>query len=378
MINIKDKAKCSGCHACYNVCPINAIKMESDDEGFLYPSIDSKKCINCNKCDSVCPTIHRKINDKVPIAYACYNKNDDIRLVSSSGGVFTEMASYIIDNGGYVFGAAFDCNLNLCHQVINNKDDLAILRGAKYVQSKIGDTFLQVQQLLGKNELVYFSGTPCQIDGLLKFLNRDYNNLICQDIICHGVPSPIIWQKYIKENGFNSNDKINFRDKSTGWETYSFKIQGEHNLKELAINNLYMNVFLSDLCLRPSCYECCSKSLCKNSDITLGDFWGIDNVIKNMNDHKGTSLVIINSNKGENFFKNIKNNFLLKEVKVNEAIKYNSSAIKSSHKPDKRDAFFKDIQTNELSVSFKKHRKRKKLIQKISLMKQTIIKGGRK
>lgn len=244
MIEIKDKAKCSGCHSCMNICPKNCIEMKVDNEGFWYPEVDKEKCIECGLCEKRCPILNDMsvVND--PKAYACYNKDDRIREESSSGGIFTLLASYIIDNGGIVYGAAFNQNFEVEHIEVTNKEDLSKLRGSKYVQSKLGDTYSKIKEHLNQDKLVYFSGTPCQIDGLLCFLNKRYDNLICQDIVCHGVPSLKVWKHYLKKFDLEKNAIISFRDKSTGWDSYSFSIKQKNNsFTELSSQNEYMKVF---------------------------------------------------------------------------------------------------------------------------------------
>lgn len=358
MIEIKDKAKCSGCHLCMNICPKNCIEMKVDKEGFLYPEVDKEKCIECGLCEKRCPILNDMsvVND--PKAYACYNKDDRIREESSSGGIFTLLASYIIDNGGIVYGAAFNQNFEVEHIEVTNKEDLSKLRGSKYVQSKLGDTYSKIKEHLNQDKLVYFSGTPCQIDGLLCFLNKRYDNLICQDIVCHGVPSPKVWKHYLKKFDLEKNAIISFRDKSTGWDSYSFSIKQKNNsFTELSSQNEYMKVFLKDLCLRPSCYDCHSKSLHRNSDITLADFWGIKEVCPEMYDNKGTSLVFINSNKGQELFSKIISNIKYKEVDIKEATKYNPSSFKSVNISEKREEFINNVFNYQFDSYAKKYSK---------------------
>lgn len=358
MIEIKDKSKCSGCHSCMNICPKNCIEMKVDEEGFWYPVVDKEKCIECGLCEKRCPILNDMNIENTPHAYACYNKDEEIRKESSSGGIFTLLASYIIDNGGIVYGAAFNQNFEVEHIEVTNKQDLSKLRGSKYVQSKLGNTYSKIKEHLNQNKLVYFSGTPCQIDGLLCFLNKRYDNLICQDIVCHGVPSPKIWKHYLKKFDLEKNAKISFRDKSTGWDSYSFSIKQESNsFKELSSQNEYMKVFLKDLCLRPSCYDCHSKSLHRNSDITLADFWGIKEVCLKMYDNKGISLVFINSDKGKELFDKISNDIKYQEVDINEASKHNPSSFKSVNIPEKRKEYMANIFNNQFDKYSKKYTK---------------------
>ena len=349
MIKISNKDNCSGCHACSNACPVECITMKPDKEGFVYPEIDKGKCINCGKCVKVCNIINPIISTNTPQAYACYNKNDDIRKNSSSGGIFTLIAEYILDLNGVVFGAAFDKDFTVKHIEVTQKEQLNLLRGSKYVQSKIGDTYKFVKKYLDAGRVVLFTGTPCQIDGLIKFLGgRKYDNLYTQDIICHGVPSQKVLNEYIKfvRNSCNKNiESIYFRNKDVGWKNFCVKIEFANNdyiSKDLRTDH-YMKGFLYNLYLRPSCYNCHSKSINRNSDITLADFWGIDNILPEMNDDKGTSLIFVNTEKGVKLFDGISEKTVYQKVDYREAVKYNSSAYVSVHKPKYRDKVIKKI-----------------------------------
>ena len=352
MIAIKDKSKCSGCHSCMNICPKNCIEMKVDEEGFWYPEVDKEKCIECGICKKSCPILNDMSIQNNPKAYACYNKNEEIRKESSSGGIFTLLASYTIDNDGIVFGAAFNQNFEVEHIEVTNEQDLSKLRGSKYVQSKLGNTYLKIKNYLNQGKLVYFSGTPCQIDGLLCFLCKKYDNLIC-----HGVPSPKVWKHYLKQFSLEKNASILFRDKSTGWDSYSFTIKQKNKFTQFSSNNEYMKVFLKDLCLRPSCYNCHSKSLHRNSDITLADFWGIKDVCPEMYDNKGTSLVFINSKKGKQLFNKIIKDIKYQEVNINEVSKYNPSSFKSANIPEKRENYMNNIFNNQFDKYSKKYTK---------------------
>lgn len=382
MIDIKDKSKCSGCHSCYNICPKQCITMKEDQEGFWYPEVDVEQCIDCGLCEKRCPILNDMKIDNQPQAYACYNKDESIRKESSSGGVFTLLASLVIEKGGIVYGASFNNENMVEHIEIDNANDLNKLRGSKYVQSKIENTYSKVKDYLNQERLVYFSGTPCQIDGLLAFLNKRYDNLILQDIVCHGVPSPKVWKKYLEQFNIEEDAKISFRDKSTGWDSYSFTIDQKEKFTQLSSQNEYMKVFLKDLCLRPSCYDCHSKSLHRNSDITLADFWGIKNICPELYDNKGTSLVFINSKKGKELFENIKQDIEYKEVNIEDASKYNPSSYKSVSMPDKRNKYMENIFNNDFNKYSKKYTKtplilKVKIIISICLHKvKKIIKGG--
>lgn len=350
MIEIRDKSQCSGCFSCANICPVKCISMEFDNEGFWYPVVDKEKCIDCDLCQKRCSILNDTTIINTPVAYACYSLDQTIRKDSSSGGLFSLLASKVINSGGVVYGAAFNDVFDVEHIEITRNDELFKLQGSKYIQSKLGQSYTKIKNQLEQGKFVYFSGTPCQIDGLLCFLNKKYENLICQDIICHGVPSPKVWEKYKKAMSVRNHDiieKIQFRNKKNGWDDYNMVIKYK-NTEYVKCHNddLFMKAFLNNLCLRPSCYACSSKSLHRKSDITLGDFWGVDKVCPDLYDNKGTSLVFINSSKGQKFFNEIMNDIRFQKLDINDAIKFNTAAIESVKKPKNREKFICDILKN--------------------------------
>lgn len=352
---------CMGCHSCMNICPRKCISMEMDEEGFLYPKVDYNICITCNRCINACPTLIVNETFNIPSAFACLNTNEKIRLESSSGGIFTLIAEDILDQNGLVFGARFTDNFELEHDFVEGKKDLVKFRGSKYLQSKIGDTYSITKNFLDLGRTVMFSGTPCQISGLYSFLETEtYSNLVTIDLICHGVPSPKVWNKYVafrQKKAKSEIQRIAFRNKFEGWKRFSVSFQYKDNTeyRKNLLEDLYMRVFLKDICLRPSCYSCRFKSLSRKSDITLADFWGIENILPEMDDDKGTSLVFVNSEKGQEIFNRISKHMKFKEVDIYEAIKYNPAAIKSAYENPKRSDFFKDIEILEFDQLIKKH-----------------------
>lgn len=350
MIEIKDKKMCSGCHACYNKCPKNAIEMVEDEKGFKYPQVDKEKCVNCGLCDKVCPILNKKVIKNSPEVYACYNKDEDIRLKSSSGGIFTLIAAEILNRKGIVFGAAFTNDFTLSHQYIDNVNDLEKIRTSKYFQSSINDSYKKAKEFLDEDRYVLYTGTPCQIEGLLSYLGKEYEKLYTHDIICHGVPSPKVWKQYMKFR--NKNDKsypikINFRDKKQeGWKLFSLSFK--YRESEYAKNqrdDLFMKVFLRDLCLRDSCYNCSFRKKNRLSDITLADFWGIQNILPEMDDDKGTSLVLINSKKGKELYDLILPKLKSVEVSMEDALKSNPALIKSPEMNRYRESFFQNLES---------------------------------
>ena len=382
MIILIQKKECTGCSACYNICPKNAIEMIEDKKGFKYPNIDKEKCDNCKLCQKVCPILNSNIVNNIPRAYAVINNNEITRNQSSSGGVFSLLAEYIIDNNGVVFGAAFDENWKVKHYYKKKKKDIEKFRGSKYLQSTIGNTYKLAKEFLKIEKKVLFTGTPCQIEGLKSYLMKDYENLYTLDIICHGVPSPKVHDKYLEyqKNKFKTTkiNKIEHRNKENGWKDFNLKIEfDKKTYKESHQNDLFMQFFLKNTILRDSCYNCHFKKKNRISDITLADFWGIENVMPDMDDGKGTSLVIVNSKKGQELLENIKDKIQCKKVDFETAIKYNPSMTKSVKKDKKSDKFFKNSDKMEFDKLVKKYTytpsKLKKIINKIKGIIKKII-----
>lgn len=357
------KELCTGCHACYSTCPKNAISMQPDKEGFIHPVVDEQKCIHCGLCEKVCSVLHEKVSEDGAEAYVCINKSEKQRSKSSSGGIFSAIARKVIQEGGIVFGAAFDEELQVRHKGVNSIEDLYGLMGSKYVQSTIGDSYKAAKKELEKGRWVLFSGTPCQIGGLKSFLGKEYETLITQDIICHGVPSPKVWRKYIeyqeRENKSSISRRLlpSFRDKKRGWRRFSMLFYFENGKKYFRTldTDPYIKLFLQDITLRRSCYNCHHKSLNRESDITLADFWGVENICPEMFDDRGTSLVFINSDKGRKLFEGITNDIIYKTVDINMAVKQNTAAFQSVALPAEREDFFADLDNTEFSEITKKY-----------------------
>ena len=358
MIEISDKKDCCGCSACVQKCPKQCISLKEDEEGFLYPVVDKETCIDCGLCEKVCPILHQGKERKPLKVYAAKNQNEEIRLQSSSGGVFTLLAEEVIQEGGVVFGARFDEHWEVKHDFTETIDGLSAFRGSKYVQRRMEDNYQKVESFLRQNRKVLFCGTPCQVAGLKRFLRKEYDNLLTIDFVCHGVPSPGVWRQYLKEmksklskNKSNVDvENISFRDKKTGWKNYSFSlkcsklgIDGESKTDsyvELARNNIFMKGFLADLYLRPSCYACPAKCGKSGSDITIGDLWGAPSIIVQEDDDKGTSLVLIN--KDIPYLKNYLS-LWVKEVDYSSALAYNICIERSVGETKKRAVFYSSI-----------------------------------
>lgn len=364
MIQITDKHDCCGCWACIQRCPKQCISMKEDEEGFLYPKVDINLCINCELCEKVCP-IHNPGVSLSPLkVYVAKNLDERIRKDSSSGGIFTLLAESIISKGGVVFGARFNENWNVIHDYTETIQGLANFRGSKYIQSQVGNAFSQVEQFLKQGRPVLFSGTPCQVAGLRRFLRAPYDNLFLVDFICHGVPSPRIWQQYLFEtimsvHNKDSKDgiqieKISFRDKSFGWKRFSlslsFSCSGEaHLIKEPLDKNEYLKGFQANLYLRPSCYFCKAKGWRSGSDITIADAWRIGGYMPDFDDDKGTSLVSILTTNGLHYFDSLykAGKICVREVCEDFIRNANPSAFISAIPHKMRDKFFECIKNGK-------------------------------
>lgn len=349
-----DKAECCGCNACALNCPVNCISMKQDEEGFCYPVIDETKCIACDQCHSVCPIekvsfMETTINE----SFAGYSNKREVRESSSSGGIFTELAQIVLGEGGVVFGAGFDENFKVKHFGITKKEELVMLQGSKYVQSDIGYAYSEVREYLQSGRFVYFSGTPCQIKGLYAYLGKKTDpNLITQDIICHGVPSPKVWEKYVKS--YEKRDviqKISFRDKKYGWHYFSMAITLKRKEARKRLDeDWYLRLFLDNTILRPICYACPMKKEDSCADITLADCWSSSRVTKKIFDNdRGISLVFLHSKKGgEIWDKLCKSGKITTEKLDIDAALESQSAIRESAKMNaKRSMFFEALNQEE-------------------------------
>lgn len=359
-INITSKEDCCGCTSCANICPKGAITMKEDNEGFLYPVIDEKKCINCGLCQKVCPILNKKKNEKNnQKGYIFQYKDKGIRKESTSGGFFTAIAEFVIENNGVVYGVSLDEQFIAKHERVTKKENLWKFRNSKYVQSDPNITFDLVKRDLDKEKLVLYSGTACQIEGLKKYLKKDFDNLVTVDVICRSVPSPLLWKKYVEEKNKEKNiDKVYFREKKYGYKYSNLCMHSKNNAivyKNGIDTDPYLRAFFSNIASRPSCYNCKFKEQFHKADFTIWDCFDVNNYDKSFDDDLGTTRVLINTDKGLNIFNDLATKHRTKEIETDKLvnnfhqmfnpIKYNSS----------RNDFFEDLNNKDVNVVIKKY-----------------------
>lgn len=360
-ISILNKDNCTGCRMCEQICPVKAIVMKENEEGFIEPVINEEKCVHCGLCAKRCPQLNAVKIERVsePRVYAAKSINKEEQKQSSSGGIFSVLAKHILNKDGIVYGCAFNENFVAEHIGIDEKEQLYRLRGSKYVQSNTKNTFNEVKQNLEKGKKVLYSGTPCQIAGLKSFLAKEYENLITIDLLCHGVPSPRLFSKY-KEYIENKNkvkiEKFEFRNKERGYWTLGYKIKVTLKNKVKFINgdeDIYTNAFSKGITLREVCYSCKYTNNKRMGDITLGDFWGIDKEYPKLYDKNGVSVVLVNSAKGERILKEIKSDIMLEEVEYEKVEKYADTLKSSCKRNEERDHIYKSIEEHGIEKTLK-------------------------
>jgi coenzyme F420-reducing hydrogenase beta subunit len=382
-----DKKNCTGCGACAASC--EHLTMLIDDEGFRYPHTDSA-CNQCGECLRICPMVVGEgsgvrqhpgaldLNDAqskaYPKVFAAWNKDDAIRKESSSGGVFTLLAQQVVASGGLVIGAAFDKELNLRHCVVDTVAGLAALRGSKYIQSDTGNVFVKVLAAVKQGRAVLFTGTPCQVAGLTSFLECKPQELLTCDLVCHGVPSEKIFRKYIQGLEANTGAKavaVSFRNKKLGWKRYSVRIDFANGAvcETPMERDNYIRTFISDLCLRPSCYCCPFSTIPRQGDITLADYWGVAAAHPTIDDDHGVSLIFVNSDKGQVAFNNIADLLTIYPSTLSKAVAENPCAVHPVHMKPDREAFMRDsdyLSTTDLVEKYLPfHFKRESFLRKV-------------
>ncbi len=330
MIKIVDKNQCTGCTACQQVCNHGAISMKNDAYGHSYPVVNLSMCVDCCLCDSVCPMLHKERipsdNDleSLPV-YSVYNKDENVRKRSTSGGIFSLIAEYVISRGGAVYAARFDENFHIIHSRFDNISELDAYRGSKYAQSKLDNTFRQIRQDL-RTRIVLFVGTPCQVAGLKGFLIKDYDNLVTCDFICMGISSPVMWEDYLNEFWRGHKiERIFFKDKRTGWHQWKMLVQYDGG-KEYLQGGMYdpfFHKYLTHLSYRPSCFSCPFRNCKRLSDFTIADCWGIDKCIPEFDDNRGCTTVILQTKKAEEIYNGIMPKLHTASYSINDVILYN-------------------------------------------------------
>lgn len=317
--------------------------MQSDEEGFLYPVISQEKCIHCKKCENVCPILHKPVSFPMESAFGCYAKNKEEQMSSTSGGIFAVLARKILSEGGIVCGAAFNDNLEVAHIIIDDEKELYRIKGTKYVQSRIGNIFPKLKQVLEAEKKVLFSGTPCQVSGLKTYLGKEYENLLCVDLICHGVPSPEVWKRYLEEiAGENQIKNVIFRNKEAGSSitTIDYQLCNGEIKKEIYGESPYIKGFIQNLYIRLSCVSCQFKGTKRCSDMTIGDFWSIKEYHPEFSNDYGTSAVILHSKKGQQWFEKCNDDLESVKAKTREIAVWNECLEESTKYNPQRDLFF--------------------------------------
>ena len=365
MINIQNKVDCCGCNACGDACPKQAITFKTDNEGFWYPEVDMVKCIDCGLCEKVCPIQHKanhveRYSD--PNVFAAYTKDETIRLDSTSGGIHSMLAQKMYERNAYVGGAVYNPDHTVSQIVDDNPDRLPEIRSSKYLQSNAEGIYKEIRNLLKEGKNVFFCGCPCQIHAIYNFLGKEYDNLVTCDFICRGVNSPKVFLKYIEmlERQFGSKaTEIKFKNKKWGWHNFSLRVNfenGREYCKDRWHDLFFIGYLQAGNFTRPSCYECHFKGFPQKADITLADFWGIEKVDPTMDQDKGTSLVMVNSDKGQALFDSIKDKIEWRKFTMDDARRGNPAmdgSLKST-KPN-RDAFFMDLDLYPFNIVAERH-----------------------
>lgn len=371
---LQDKNACTGCYSCYNICPVKAIKMNPDSEGFLYPEIESDNCIKCGYCRKVCPVLNKPVEKPEAQAFAAYAKDEAEHRSSSSGGVFAILARYVLGEGGVVCGAAFNAQMKVQHIMIETEDSLAKLKETKYVQSEIGEIYSVVKSVLLEERQVLFSGTPCQVAGLKAFLEREYPNLLCIDLICHGVPSPEVFSRYLMEVSDQPVVRMTFRNKTSGISKVMLDYEScdGTRIQERYDESPYIIGFIQNLYTRPSCFHCNFKGEKRTSDLTIGDFWGVQEFHPSFITDQGVSAVIIHSEKGLRVFNKVCSQLVVEAALTEEIKAWNLCLVQSVGYNPKREIFFRKWKKQTIRETVMELRTEKKL-EKLGVIRR--IKG---
>ncbi|MFI3320243.1 MAG: Coenzyme F420 hydrogenase/dehydrogenase, beta subunit C-terminal domain [Rikenellaceae bacterium] len=363
MITISSKVDCCGCWACYNVCPKKSISMEEDNEGFRYPVVDVSTCIECGQCEKVCPIINVKPEIAVDqSAILLQHKDAEVLKESTSGGAFTAIGEWVINQGGVVFGAAFERGtFTVKHQYVERVEELAIYRNSKYVQSLIGDTYAEAKRFLAEGRIVCFSGTPCQIEGLVAYLRKPYENLLLIDVVCRAVPSPLLLRKYLnlkEQTNTGKYTKLYFREKYYGYKYSTFSLYNTDSKQDLHSgieSNYYLRSFFSGMAVRPSCTDCKFKKRYRQSDITIWDCFDVYKFSKEFDDDRGVTRCLIHSALGTRVASEIGQSAKIMTIDTEAALEgvremYHSVAVNP-----RRESFFNDLNSLSEQECFDKY-----------------------
>ncbi len=354
MIHIQDKSKCCGCTSCANACPRIAITMVPDYEGFLYPEINPQLCANCGLCENACPILNKQHIQEETKGYIVRYKNESIVADSTSGGAFTALATSLLERDYIVYGVGYDNEMNVAFKSAEKPEDLQEMRGSKFVQSELGTTFQDIKKHLKNGKKVLFTGTPCQVSGLISYLGKTHENLICIDFVCRGVPSPGLWKNYVRMMEEKNSSKLvaaKFKNKTYGYHTSTMKLTFENGKKYFGSGRIdpYMKAFVSEMSSRPSCSDCAFKTVERVSDITMFDCYRFTKLMHISDDDKGYSSIIIHSSKGDELFESIKKSLIYYQVNVQSLIEANGIMVCNSAKPHvRRDEFYRLVQTKPI------------------------------
>ena len=364
MITIQNKAECCGCTACYNICPKEAIQMKPDFEGFLYPFVNAERCVECGLCDAVCPVQNPVSCDELERkSYVIRTKDSHVLDHSTSGGFITPLGQWVIKQNGVICGAAFNNDFKVVHKIVGGggAHSLSDLRGSKYVQSDLTDCFATIKRYLEQGTTVCFVGTTCQVYGLKKFLRKKYETLVTVDLVCHGTPSPKLWDKYLEyqKNNYHSEiEDISFRNKTYGYHSGTMRIQfknGKTYYGSARVDPM-LKSFFKEISSRPSCYQCYFKSLERCSDFTIYDCWHADQLVVGLaDDDKGYTNLIVQSKKGEQVLEKIKQDFDIYPVDTERAIALDGIMVRNAaHPHPKREEYYKDMDRDEVAEHIEK------------------------
>lgn len=362
MIVIENKKDCCGCTACMATCPRKAIAMAEDEEGFLYPKVDKSLCNDCGACNKVCPVQQPIQIEALQQKAGLFQHKDPVVLgESTSGGLFTAIAQWVINKGGVVFGAAYDQNLVIRHQAVEKVADLQRFRNSKYAQSDMGNSFIRVRELLRADKWVLFSGTPCQLEGLHKYLRKEYEKLVMVDIVCHACPSPKVFRKYIEvitKGGLNETGNIKFRDKVYGYKYSQMTFYDKQNrlwYKAGIDTDVMMRAFFNNISPRPSCFECPSKKQHRVSDFTIWDCFDVGKFSKEMDNDKGVTRCLMHTSKAWEIWEDIRKYGMTKDIPVDAAVAGVREMYHSVTMNPQREAFFVDLDKMPAEACFKKY-----------------------